>query len=100
MARTRISTTVDHERLERARSQSGLRDSELFDSALESLIRQLTIAAELAALDRFPYRADPELAMGDAPSDTHDELAYDGVVPASVIWEARRRRGLRPAAES
>ena len=97
MSRVRISTTVDGERLHAARELLGLRDSDLFDRALASIIREATIRQELAALDRFPYAADPDLAMPDLPAigDADDELPYDSEVPAAVIDLARTRRARR-----
>lgn len=95
MARTRISTTVDTTRLEAVRARSGLRDSELFDRALELLGRQLAIDAELAALDRFPYEVDPELSVGDAPGDPEGALPYDGTAPEHIERMAAERRAAR-----
>ena len=98
MNRVRISTTVDGERLERARQRLGLRDSELFDVALEAALREATIASELAALERFPYTADPDLAMPPTPGDEGDALAYDAAIPAHVRELARKRRAQRARA--
>lgn len=98
MARARISTSVDAAQLEKARSLSDLRDSELFDRALTLFVRQSTIDHEIAALERIPYDADPELVMGDAPNDSVDELPYDGEVPEEILRiaaERRRRRNRR-----
>lgn len=95
MARERISTTVDAGRLAEARARSDLRDSELFDRALELVVRQMMIEAEIDALDRFPYELDPDLNMGTAPGDPADELPYDGVVPEQVLRLAEQRRAER-----
>ena len=84
MARTRISTTVDADRLEDARTRSGLRDSELFDRALELLLQRLVIEAELSLLDRFPYELDSDLGVGEAPGD-----------PAQIQRLAEERRAER-----
>ncbi len=93
MKRVRVSTTVDSVGLNRARQACPVRDAELFDRALAALVREVTIAREVAALDRFPYAADQELRMPDAPSDTDDELDYVGEVPAHVHALAQSRRG-------
>ena len=55
-------------------------------------------ASELAALERFPYTADPDLAMPPAPGDEGDALAYDAAVPAHVRELARKRRAQRARA--
>lgn len=85
--RTRISTTVDHERLATARSQTGLQDSELIDLALAALLEQSERDAEDRALTNQPYELDPDmnsLPPGwpplSPPLDTYDEP-----VPADVI---------------
>jgi Arc/MetJ family transcription regulator len=58
MARTRLSTTVDHELLTRARAVSGARsDSELVDSALGALLdnhRRAEIDRAYAVYDEHP----------------------------------------------
>ena len=95
MARTRISTTVDADRLEDARTRSGLRDSELFDRALELLLQRLVIEAELSLLDRFPYETDVDLRVGDHPGDPEGALPYDGAVPAQIQRLAEERRAER-----
>ncbi|MGK2957943.1 MAG: hypothetical protein ACSLFB_06020 [Acidimicrobiales bacterium] len=95
MNRVRISTTVDGERLKRARRLVGVRDSDLFDMALEAIVREVIIARELTAIDRFPYVTDPDLAMPMTPIDTDDAMAYDGEVPARVRALAKRRREQR-----
>ena len=95
MTRMRISTTVDADRLADARARSGLRDSELFDRALELLIRRLVIDAELSSLDRFPYELDSDLDVGDAPGDPEGALRYDGDVPERIQQLALERRAER-----
>lgn len=92
MTRVRISTTVDADRLARARELTGVRDSELFDRALLALARDETIRSELAALERFPYSHDPELQMPAPPADTEHQLDFGGAVPARVRAAAARRR--------
>lgn len=97
MNRVRISTTVDGEQLSTARELLGLRDSDLFDRALAAVVREVTINRELAALDRYPYAADPELAMPELPPIglTDHDLPYDAAVPAAVLAIARKRRAQR-----
>ena len=95
MARTRISTTVDADRLEDARTRSGLRDSELIDRALELLLQRLVIEAELSSLDRFPYELDSDLGVGEAPGDPEGALPYDGAVPSRIQRLAEERRAER-----
>lgn len=92
MQRVRISTTVDGGLLRRARHLAGMRDSDLFDKALESVVRELNIERERAALERFPYTADAELLMPEPPGDSQNELAYDGKVPKRVRQLAEKRR--------
>ncbi|MGK2958384.1 MAG: hypothetical protein ACSLFB_08310 [Acidimicrobiales bacterium] len=92
MSRIRISTTVDGDRLAHARRLLGLRDSDLFDMALDAVVRDATITQELAALDRFPYTADPELTMPVGPSDQDNAMAYTGEVPPNVRALAKQRR--------
>lgn len=89
MARTRVSTTVDGDRLERARRLFGGSDSELLDRALELLVRRLDAERELAALDAAPYEDDPDLRWHAPPGP---DLPYDGEVPADVLELARERR--------
>lgn len=95
MTRVRISTTVDGERLDRARRALRLRDSELFDVALEAALRESIIASELAALERLPYATDPELALPGLPGDDGSAFPYDGDVPAHVRELAQQRRAHR-----
>jgi post-segregation antitoxin (ccd killing protein) len=70
MARTRISTTVDAQLLERARSlRSGLPDSALVDEALTALLarrRAAEIDAAYAAYDAHPL--DEQDEWGDLAS--------------------------------
>jgi len=87
--RTRISTTVDADRLARARATVGRPDSELIDLALAALLRSLDGAREREALLDAPYEDDPELAW-NAP--TGPDLPYDGAVPTDVQRLAAQRR--------
>jgi hypothetical protein len=89
MSRTRISTTVDADRLARCRAAFGLPDSELMDRALAALLREVIGQQERAALDAHPYEDDPELSW-EAPAGP--DLAYDGEVPAEVLRLAAERR--------
>lgn len=58
MTRTRVSTTVDGELLDSARSvRSGVTDAALFDEALETLLvwhRSAEVDASYAAYDEHP----------------------------------------------
>lgn len=89
MSRERISTTVDADRLARARDLHGGPDSELVDRALELLLRHLDAAREVAAIEAAPYEDDPALAWRapDGPA-----LPYDGDVPDEVRELAAQRR--------
>lgn len=92
MARVRISTTVDEERLAACRRLLNAPDSRLVDRALRALIDELEGAAELRALHEHPYEDDPDLAwtVSEGPA-----LPYDGEVPKEVLARARalkRRR--------
>ncbi len=89
MARTRISTTVDGDRLARARRLFGGPDSELIDRALVLLLRRLDAEREVAAITAAPYEDDPELAWTAPPGP---DLPYDGEVPAEVARLAAERR--------
>lgn len=89
MSRTRVSTTVDGERLARARELFGGTDSELLDRALELLVRRLDAQRERAALLADPYEADEELAWQAPPGP---DLPYDGNIPDDVRALARERR--------
>jgi hypothetical protein len=70
MARTRISTTVDHDLLQRARAATGRPDAELIDEALAALLhrhRRTEIdAAYLAAYEAHPI--DERDEWGDLAS--------------------------------
>lgn len=94
MNRTRISTTVDTDRLTQARQVLGVADSELVDRALAALLRELLGHQERQALARAPYEDDPELSW-QAP--VGPDLPYDGAVPAEVRrLAAERRARFRP----
>jgi hypothetical protein len=75
MSRTRISTTVDAERLAQCRDAVGVSDSELLDRALAALLRELVGAHERRALEATPYETDPEVAWQAPPGP---DLPYDG----------------------
>lgn len=93
MARVRISTTVDAERLDTVRRMMDAPDSRILDRALKALVDQLEETQELASLAAMPYEDDPELAL---PSVPQCDLPYDGEVPAEVLrLAADRRRRLR-----
>ncbi len=85
--RTRISTTVDHNRLTAARAQTGLPDSELVDLALLMLLERAEREAEDRALGDTPYELDPD--MNAFPTGWPPGLSpldeYDDEVPADVI---------------
>jgi hypothetical protein len=89
MARTRISTTVDEQRLAEARRRLSVSDSQLVDRALDALLHQLETERERAALTESPYEADPALAWR-APAGP--DLPYDGDIPAEVQALATQRR--------
>lgn len=89
MPRTRISTTVDTARLERARREFDLPDSQLVDRALRALLDEVAAARERRALLARPYDDDDALAW-TAPRG--DSLPYDGGVPEAVLDLARERR--------
>lgn len=90
MSRTRISTTVDPERLARCRAALGVSDSELIDRALAALLRELVGAHERRALEAAPCEDDPELAWQAPPGP---DLPYEGPVPEEVVRLAAQRRG-------
>jgi hypothetical protein len=92
--RQRISTTVDAERLTRARRLFSGPDSELIDRALELLVRRLDADREPAALDAAPYEDDPDLQWS-APAGP--DLPYDGDVPEDVTRLAAERRAAHDA---
>lgn len=89
MARARISTTVDAQRLHEVRRRLGLGDSEIMDRALIALIDCLEAERELAALTEMPYEEDPELAWHAPPGP---DLPYEGAVPPDVLELAADRR--------
>jgi hypothetical protein len=93
MARVRISTTVDAQKLTMARQLTGVPDSRILDRALTALVEQLEAERELEALSAAPYEDDPDLAWTGAPGP---DLPYDGSVPAEVLRLAARRRRRRP----
>lgn len=94
MPRTRISATVDEERLRTAAALTGTTGSALLDRALAALIAAVEATREAEALERRPYEQDPDLAW-QAPRGP--DLPYDGEVPEDVISLAEtRRRSRRP----
>lgn len=94
MTRVRISTTVDGDRLDRARELVSASDSKLIDQALAALLDKLELERELRALAEHPYEDDPDLAWR-VPAGPN--LAYDGAVPAEVerLAATRRRKAKR-----
>lgn len=70
MARTRVSTTVDHDLLEEARSRTpGLNDAALLDAALDALVarhRSAEVDASYLAYDQHPLDEPDE--WGDLAS--------------------------------
>lgn len=89
MSRVRISTTVDGDRLSKARELLPLPDSELIDRALNTLIDEMTARREIEILQAMPYETDPDLTW-TAPSGP--ALPYDGEIPPEVEEQANRRR--------
>lgn len=89
MARVRVSTTVDQERLEAARRLADLAPSKLFDRALDALCREIEAQREAEILAEQPYEGDPDVAW-QAPMGPH--LPYEGSVPEDVLRLAARRR--------
>jgi hypothetical protein len=89
MSRTRISTTVDTERLAQCRDAVGVTDSELVDRALAALLRELVGAHERRAFEAAPYETDPEVAWQAPPGP---DLPYDGPVPDEAVRLAEQRR--------
>ncbi|HEY8524986.1 MAG TPA: hypothetical protein VIL48_08495 [Acidimicrobiales bacterium] len=89
MARTRISTTVDGERLARARALVPVPDSELLDRALSALVDQILTDKEIEAITAMPYEDDPDLSWEAPPGP---DLPYDGDIPADVRALAEQRR--------
>ncbi len=94
MSRARVSTTVDGERLARARALFDGPDSELLDRALELLVRRLDAQREQAALAALPYEDDAELSWEAPPGPA---LPYEGDVPEEVLEIARERRASHDA---
>ena len=94
--RTRISTTVNHDWLASARSQTGLPDSELIDLALSALLERSEREAEDKALSEQPYQRDADLAGLPTgwPAEAPPLDVYDGSVPNDVValFAARKRR--------
>lgn len=88
--RTRISTTVDADRLQRARALLTIPDSQLIDRALEALLKEARVDKERRALTAQPYDSDPELTWTAPPGPP---LPYDGDIPADVLRLAAERRG-------
>lgn len=89
MSRTRVSTTVDEERLARARELFDGPDSALLDRALELLVRRLDAQRERAALAAAPFEDDDELTWQAPPGP---DLPYEGDIPDDVVELARERR--------
>lgn len=92
MTRVRVSATVDAERLRMAAELAGATGSALLDQALAALVEQLGAQREIAALEQYPYDADPDLTW--QPPNGPD-LGYDGDVPADVVALAQARRRAR-----
>jgi hypothetical protein len=79
MNRTRISTTVDHQLLQRARAaREGHTDAQLIDEALTALLRQLR-SAEVDAAYSAAYAAHPI----DEPDEWGDLATFRGVAAAT-----------------
>lgn len=91
MNRVRLSTTVNAERLARARQLVAQPDSVLIDRALAALVTIAETERELAALAAQPYDDDPDLAW---TPESGPALPYYGEVPAEVLTlaDARRKR--------
>lgn len=89
MGRTRISTTVDADVLQRCRDAFGLSDSELLDRALGALWREVVGDQERDAIADEPYEDDPDLSWQAPPGP---DLPYDGAVPEEVRRLAAERR--------
>ena len=94
--RTRISTTVNHDWLASARSQTGLPDSELIDLALRALLERAEHESEDRALGEQPYQLDSGLAGLPTgwPAEAPPLDAYYGSIPDDVValFAARKRR--------
>lgn len=67
----------------------GARTSTVVDRALVALANQLERERELAAIERFPYEGDEDLAWSVPPGP---DLPYDGDVPEDVVRLAESRR--------
>lgn len=89
MPRTRISTTVDAERLEAVRQHLDASDSEIIDRALAVLLDALEGSFERKVLAERPYEADSELTW-QAPFGP--DLPYDGTIPEHVHDRVAERR--------
>lgn len=77
MSRTRLSTTVDADLLDRARKASGKPDSALIDEALAALVarhRAAEVDASYAAYDAHPL---------DEPDEWGDLASFRRAVAAS-----------------
>ena len=88
MARVRISTTVDGERLEQARRLVDAPDSVLMDRALVALLDRIVARKEVESLQDLPYEEDPDVAW-EAPSGP--PLPYDGDIPEEIRDLAKKR---------
>jgi hypothetical protein len=90
--RPRISTTVDGDLLQRARSLNDVRDAELFDAALRALIASHEHIAEDKALADYPYTIDfGSLPVGVSTSVPLDDYLGD---PPDDVVEYFRVRGM------
>lgn len=89
MARTRISTTVDSDRLAAARAAFDLPDSQLVDRAIQALLDEVATRREREAILAQPYDEDDDLSWSVGAADP---LPYDGDVPTEVEALARERR--------
>ena len=82
MARVRLSTTVDGQKLATCRRMLGIPDSQITDRALESLAREVEARADIAAIEAYPYDDDPDLSWETPPGP---DIPYDGEVPQEVL---------------
>jgi hypothetical protein len=78
MARTRISTTVDHDLLEQARTATGRTDAELIDEALTALLHRYR-RAEIDAAYAAGYEAHPI----DEPDEWGDLASFRDAASAT-----------------
>jgi formate-dependent nitrite reductase cytochrome c552 subunit len=78
MARTRISTTVDHDLLEQARTATGRTDAELIDEALTALLHRYR-RAEIDAAYAAAYEAHPI----DEPDEWGDLASFRDAASAT-----------------